>query len=96
MQDILVRRGGKPAAFTDVSISLKEEGSASFQNFSLKTNVNGEAQLLYIPPYLKSTTVEMKAECSKCIEVAKKNIKVLMSDLSVDEGFPASCRRCDF
>lgn len=96
MQGILVRRGGKPAAFTDVSISLKEEGSASFQNFSLKTNVNGEAQLLYIPPYLKSTTVEMKAECSKCIEVAKKNIKVLMSDLSVDEESPASCRRRDF
>lgn len=93
LQNISVLRNGSPAKNISVQIKLQEEGSSTVQNSSGVTDVNGIYRLLYVPPYLKSTSVNLAASCASCTAEAKKTIQVISNDL---DDRPNMCNKNDF
>lgn len=93
LQIISVRREGAPAKNIPVQISMQEAGSSTIQNSSGATDANGDYKFLYVPPFLKATSVKLIANCSTCVNPAKKEIAVLSNELKNQSN---ACRREDF
>lgn len=93
LQTISVRREGAPAKNIPVQISMQEAGSSTIQNSSGATDANGDYKFLYVPPFLKATSVKLIANCSACVNPVKKEIAVLSNELKNQSN---ACRREDF
>ncbi|WP_460554328.1 hypothetical protein [Comamonas piscis] len=75
-QQINVDISGSESKSFRVNVVIKESGSNVAYSISGTTDSAGTFEFMYIPPYFRSTTIELTATCSSCENTASKLISV--------------------
>ncbi|CAB5703227.1 Uncharacterised protein [Delftia tsuruhatensis] len=75
VQAIILKRKNLPVAGESVSIVLRENGVRS-QSQMGTTDEAGRLEFKYVPPFMRSTNVEVEVSCYECIGPVYKNIYV--------------------
>lgn len=75
-QDITIKHGDRPLEGVYASIVIHDASTNNIVSHAGHTDNSGSFSFLYIPPYLRSTVVDISASCAQCTNIATKAISV--------------------
>ncbi|MFE1574156.1 hypothetical protein ACFIQG_20455 [Comamonas odontotermitis] len=91
-QQVNVEMSGDENKKFTVIVSIKESKTNTSYSISGVTDSAGNFEFMYVPPYMRSTNVDLTANCADCENTASKSISVSWVDTAPPQD-PQMCRR---